>query len=61
METLLLFVIVLLSIAICTLGGIWFYRVEHARKQSAKPPQYARRPARHGRWEEALHASRDRI
>jgi len=61
METLLLYVIVLLSVAICALGGFWFYRAARARKQSAKPPQPARSAASHDPWKGAVRPSRDRV
>ncbi|HEY5291676.1 MAG TPA: hypothetical protein VIJ43_05115 [Burkholderiales bacterium] len=61
METVLLSVIVLLLVAICALGGFWFYRAAQASKRSAKPPQPARHAPKHDRWEGAVRASRDKI
>jgi hypothetical protein len=60
METLLLYAIPLLSLAICALCGYWFYRAAQARKQRAKLPQRARRADKHDPWEAAVRASRDR-
>ena len=59
METPLLFLIVLLSGAICALGGFWFYRSSQERKQSVRQPQIARRAARHDLWERAALVYRD--
>ena len=39
METVLLYVIVLLLVAICALAGFWFYRATQVRGQHAGPPQ----------------------
>lgn len=61
MEPLLLYVIVLLSVAICALGGFWFYRAGQARRKIATPPHAARRTARDDCWDGAVRASRDRI
>jgi len=61
MEPLLLYVIILLSLAICALGGFWFYRADQARRQRVSPPPIARRAAGHDLWEGAVRASRDRI
>ena len=60
MEILLLFLIVLLSGAICVLAGFWFYRAARERKQSVRSPQIARGAARHDPWEGAVRASRDK-
>lgn len=61
MEPLLLYVIVLLSIAICVLVGFWFYCEGQARRKNAAPPHRVRRTARDDRWEGAVRASRDRV
>jgi hypothetical protein len=62
METLLLYVVVLLSVAICTLGGFWIYRTEKAKKSTVRPARVARSAAaRVDPWESALRASRDKI
>ena len=61
METLLLYVIALLSVTICALGGFWFYRAARARKQSARPPQSARSAAGRDQWEAAVRAYRNRV
>lgn len=61
MDPLLIYVIVLLSVAICALGGFWFYRADQARRKNVTPPQIVRRTARDDCWESAVRASRDRI
>jgi hypothetical protein len=60
MEILLIFLIVLLSGAICALAGFWFYRAAQERKQRVRPPQIARRAVRDDPWERAVRASRDK-
>ncbi len=59
MEALLIFLIVLLSGAICAFAGFWFYRAVRERKQNAMP-QIARSPARNDEWDRAVRASRNR-
>jgi flagellar basal body-associated protein FliL len=61
MDTLLLFLIVLLSVVICALAGFWFYRASQERKKNARPPQIGRRAARQDRWDGAVRASRDEV
>ena len=58
MEAALLFLIVLLSGAVCALAGLWFYRASQEPKHSVRPPQIARRAARHDPWERAVRAYR---
>lgn len=60
MDTLLIFLIVLLLGAICALAGFWFYRASQESKRSARPPQSARRNAEDDRWESAVRAYRDK-
>ena len=60
MDPVLLYLIVLLSVAICALVGFWFYREGQARKKRVRPPP-ARRAVRHDRWEGAVRASRDKV
>jgi hypothetical protein len=64
METLLLFLIVLLAGAICAFAGFWFYRAAKGRKQNIGRPQIApeiaRRPIRNDAWDRAVRAARNR-
>ncbi len=64
METPLIFLIVLLSGAICAVAGYWFYRAARERKQHAGPPplapQIARRSARNRAWDHAVRSARNR-
>lgn len=60
MQLLLFFLIVLLSVAICALGGFWFFRAAEERKQIIGPPQITRGTAGHDHWEGAVRVSRDR-
>ena len=60
MDTLLLYLIALLSVVIFALAGFWFYRSSQERKQKAKPPQLARRSAKPDPWAGAVRPSRDK-
>ena len=64
METLLLFLIVLLSGAVCAVAGFWFYRAAQERKQNMGQPQIApeiaRRPVRNAAWDRAVRNARNR-
>jgi hypothetical protein len=63
METLLIFLIVLFSGAICAFAGFWFYRAARGRKQDVMPPlapQIARRSARNQAWDRAVRSARNR-
>ena len=64
METLLLVLIVLLSVATCALAGYWLYRSAQERKQHAGSPQLApqivRRSARNHAWDRAVRSARNR-
>jgi hypothetical protein len=64
MGALLIFLIVVLSGAICALAGFWFYCAARERKQNIWPPQMApqiaRRPVRNDAWDRAVRASRNR-
>ena len=60
MQTLLIYVIVLLSAAICAVAGIWFYGATRGRKQDSAPPQIAHRSIRNEAWDRAVHAARKR-
>jgi hypothetical protein len=64
MEIPLLFLIVLLSGAICAFAGYWFYRAAKERKQNiGRPkiaPEIARRPIRNDAWDRAVRAARNR-
>ncbi len=62
METLLLCAIVLLSVAVCALGGFWFYRAARANKPDKKPTQAPRSSAAGpDPWQAAVRPSRDKI
>jgi len=60
METPLLFLIVLLSGAICALAGFWFYRSARERRKSGMPARIGRRAGKHDPWEDAVRAFRDK-
>jgi|GEM_PF-1931684 hypothetical protein len=64
METLLLVLIVLLSVATCALAAYWLYRATQERKQNIGPrqiaPDIARRPIRNDAWDRAVRAARNR-
>ena len=64
MQTVLLFLIVLLAGAICAFAGYWFYRAARERKQSIGSPQIspqiARRSIRNDAWDRAVRAARNR-
>jgi hypothetical protein len=64
METVLLYVIVLLLVAICALAGFWFYRATQVRGQHAGPPQpapeIAHHSARNRAWDRAVRSARNR-
>lgn len=59
METLLIFAIVILSIAICIVAGFWYYRDRQARNRGAPAPRTVRRQAGNERWDAAVRASRN--
>ena len=59
MQTLLLFLIVLLSVVICALAGFWFFRRDPVLKRKASLPQVAPRAAGSDTWRLAARASRD--
>ena len=63
MEALLIFLIVLLSIAICAFAGFWFYRAAGERKQKVMPliaPEIERRAVRNIAWDRAVRSARNR-
>jgi len=64
MQTLLIALIALLSVAICAIAGFWFYRAARERKQRVGPPplasQIARRSARNHAWDSAVRSARNR-
>ena len=64
METLLLLLIVLLSVATCALAGYWLYHSSRERKQHAGPPQLSpqteHRSARNRAWDQAVRSARNR-
>ena len=60
MQTLLIYVIVLLSVAICTTAGFSIYSAARQRKQTIAPPQIAHRPVRNEAWDRAVRAARNR-
>jgi flagellar basal body-associated protein FliL len=60
METLLVFLIVLLSVAICALAGYWFYRTAQERKHGVSTPQVANRTGRNIAWDRAVRSARNR-
>ena len=63
MQAPLIFLIVLLSVAICAFAGYWFYRAAQERRQHAGPqlaPRIARRSARNDEWDRAVRASHKR-
>ncbi len=64
MEALLLFLIVLLSGAICALAGIWFYRAAQESRKDGGPALLAQeaepRSIRNDAWDRAVRASRNR-
>lgn len=63
MESLLIYLIVLLSIAICAFAGFWFYRAARERNQVLVPliaPEIGRRAARNVAWDRAVRAARNR-
>jgi len=59
MQTLLLFLIVLLSVVICALAGFWFFRRDPVLKRKASLPQVAPRAAESDPWTLAARPSRD--
>ncbi len=61
MDTTLIYVIVLLSLAICALGGFWFYRAAQANKTITHRTQQAARgmPSRDP-WMHAARPARDK-
>ena len=60
MQTLLLFLIVLLSGAICAVAAIWFYRSAREEKQSIEPPEIVPHAVRNEAWDRAVQAARNR-
>jgi hypothetical protein len=64
MKVLLIFLIVLLSVAICAFAAFWFYQATRERRQNAAPlllaPELARRTARNHAWDRAVRAARNR-
>jgi len=60
MQTLLLFLIVLLSGAICAVAGIWFYRSTREERQDIEPPETTRHAIRNEAWDRAVQAARNR-
>jgi hypothetical protein len=63
MESLLIYLIVLLSVAVCALAGFWFYRTARERKQNLMPliaPEIGRRAVRNVAWDRAVRAARNR-
>ena len=60
MQTLLIFLIVLLSCATCAVAAIWFYSAARERKQNIGPAQIAHRPIRNEAWDRAVRAARNR-
>jgi hypothetical protein len=61
MESLLVYVIIVLSAAIFALGGFWFYHEGEAHRRRVSPPQLGRRAGGHDRWEGAVRPSRGNI
>ena len=62
-ESLLIYLIVLLSIAICAFAGFWFYRAARERRQDVIPltaPEHRRRAARNLAWDRAVRTARNR-
>jgi len=59
MQTLLLFLIVLLSVVICALAGFWFFRRDPVLKRKASLPQVAPRAAGSDPWTLAARPFRD--
>jgi hypothetical protein len=60
MQTLLISLIALFSVAICAFAGFWFYRAAQGRKQNIRPPQVSHRPVRNVAWDRAVRAARNR-
>ncbi|MEK7436319.1 MAG: hypothetical protein AAB150_05515 [Pseudomonadota bacterium] len=63
MESLLIYLIVLLSVAVCALAGFWFYRTAREHKQNPMPriaPETGRHAARNIAWDRAVRAARNR-
>jgi len=59
----LIYLIVLLSVAICALSGFWFYRAARERKQNVTPPiapEIEHRAHRNIAWDRAVRAARNR-
>jgi hypothetical protein len=63
-KVLLIFLIALLSVAICAFAGFWFYRAARERRQNITPlplaPELAHRTARNYAWDRAVRAARNR-
>ncbi|MDP1909148.1 MAG: hypothetical protein Q8K85_12670 [Hyphomicrobium sp.] len=60
MQTLLIYVIVLLSAVICAVAGLWFYSAARERRQNIAPTPVAYRPVRNEAWDRAVRAARNR-
>ncbi len=63
MEVLLIYLIVLLSVAICAFAGFWFYRTARERKQNDMPliaSEMGHRAVRNIAWDRAVRAARNR-
>lgn len=60
MQTVLIYLIVLLSAAICAVAGIWFYNAARGRKQDIAASQITLRPVRNEAWDRAVRAARNR-
>jgi hypothetical protein len=60
MQTLLIALIALFSVAICVFAGFWFYRTAGERRQNTTPPQVAHRHNRNVAWDHAVRSARNR-
>ena len=63
MEALLIYLIVLLSVAICAFAGYWFYRTAREPEQNVMPliaSEIGHRAARNIAWDRAVRAARNR-
>ena len=62
-ESLLIYLIALLSVAICAFAGFWFYRAARERRQDVIPliaPEHRRRAVRNVAWDRAVRTARNR-
>jgi hypothetical protein len=56
----LIYVIALLSCAICAIAGFWFYSAARERKHNLAPPQLTHQRVRNQAWDRAVRAARNR-